>query len=128
MVITSINMFDSKTIQSVWEKGQKVTGYDPTIVRKDPCGAWILRNEYGNTANKYGWEINHVYPESQGGDDNLLNLRPMQWENNRAKGEDYPSYRSAVQADNNENVYIETQYTVNEDLQNKIRQLYMLES
>ncbi len=116
-------MFDEKTIQSVWNKGLIVEGYSPDTFRKDPCGAWILRNEYGKTTN-YGWEIDHIYPQSRGGDDNPLNLRPMQWENNRSKGEDYPNYRSSVKSDNNSNIYIETQYTVHDDLQKIIKTLY----
>jgi hypothetical protein len=119
-------MFDYETIQNVWEKGRIVKDYDPDVVRKDACGAWIIKNEYGNTSNKFGWEIDHVYPETRGGDDNLQNLRPMQWENNRSKSDNYPRYHGVVKANDNTNVNIETQYTVNEDIQNTIRQLYKL--
>jgi 5-methylcytosine-specific restriction endonuclease McrA len=45
--------------------------------------------EYGQTS-KYGWEIDHIKPVSKGGTDDLSNLQPLQWENNRRKGDNYP--------------------------------------
>ena len=75
-------MIDNNKVQQVWEKGIEVDGYDASQIRKDACGAFIVRTHYKNRDSDYGWEIDHVYPESRGGDDRLENLRPMQWENN----------------------------------------------
>lgn len=47
----------------------------------------MLRNKYGATDSEYGWEIDHVVPRSKGGTDLLGNLQPLQWENNRSKGD-----------------------------------------
>ena len=77
--------FDEKTIQAVWEKAQVVSGYDSAKYRKDQCGAWITRNEYGNRGSIYGWEIDHINPQSRDGSDNLSNLRPLQWKNNASR-------------------------------------------
>lgn len=77
--------FTDKQIQEVWEKGKIVSGNDPNVYRKDYCDAWIKRNEYGNRNSNYGWEIDHITPKSNGGDDELSNLRPLQWENNMSK-------------------------------------------
>lgn len=77
--------FSDYTIQKVWEKGQKVTGNAPNVWRKDQCGAWIGKSFYGDRRSKYGWEIDHIKPASQGGGDDLYNLRPLQWENNANK-------------------------------------------
>ena len=71
--------------QKVWEKGKSVPPNDPKVWRKDQCGAWIKRSEHGNRESKFGWEIDHI--DAKGGDD-LSNLRPLQWENNVATGED----------------------------------------
>ena len=119
-------MFDEKTINEVWEKATTVPTFDPNQFRKDACGAWIIRNHYGVQSSAYGWEIDHVYPQSLGGDDNKLNLRAMHWENNRSKGDDYPSYKAVVQSEGNKNVHIENQFTVNADLQRTLSELYIV--
>ena len=76
-------MSESK-VQKVWEKGTKVSGVDDTKWRKDYCKAWIYRHSYGKQSN-YGWDIDHVTPKSKEGSDNLSNLRPLHWENNKSK-------------------------------------------
>lgn len=73
------------TIQRVWEKGTVDSNNSPAEWRKDQCGAWIHRSDYGNRDSDYGWEVDHITPESKGGNDDLSNLRPLQWENNANK-------------------------------------------
>lgn len=79
--------FTDEVVQKIWDKGIIVPGENPALRRKDVCGAWIERNMYGNRDkdNNTGWEIDHVTPESQGGSDNIHNLRPLQWYNNVTK-------------------------------------------
>ena len=77
--------FSEYTVQKVWEKGTVVAGNKPNDWRKDQCGAWIGRSYYGNRNSQYGWEIDHIKPESKGGGDELSNLRPLQWENNAVR-------------------------------------------
>ncbi|PIP15317.1 HNH endonuclease [Candidatus Roizmanbacteria bacterium CG23_combo_of_CG06-09_8_20_14_all_35_49] len=79
--------FSDTIVQQVWEKGYIVNGYDPAYTRKDQCGAWIKRLDYGDRKSQYGWEIDHITPESNGGGDELSNLRPLQWQNNASKQE-----------------------------------------
>ncbi|MBI2842219.1 MAG: HNH endonuclease [Armatimonadetes bacterium] len=74
-------------VQIVWEKGEVIPGYDSSKWRKDRCGAWIARDKYGDRTSAYGWEIDHITPESDGGDSSLSNLRPLQWENNCSKSD-----------------------------------------
>lgn len=73
-----------ETVQKVWEKGTIVSSDQRAVWRKDECGAWVKRPEYGNRDSQYGWEIDHISPT--GGDD-LSNLRPLQWKNNLDKSE-----------------------------------------
>ncbi len=116
--------FSDNDIDLVWNKGRIVPGYDEKVVRKDCCGAWIVRNKYGDRTDDFGWEIDHVYPQSLGGDDNLDNLRPMQWQNNEAKQDDYPTYNSVVKADGIYNIEYSIKHTVNASLQEKLSVLY----
>lgn len=90
--------FDQSTINAVWNKAQIVLGYNANEIRKDLCGAWILKNEYGNTNSQFGWEIDHNNPVSNGGTDDLLNLQPLQWQNNRGKSDNYPDWSCSIKA------------------------------
>ena len=115
---------DENLIKKVWEKAIRVDGFDSDTIRKDCCGALILKTEYGNHNSKFGWEIDHVYPLSRGGNDDILNLRPMQWENNVAKGNSFPVYNCAVKAEGNDNIHEESQFKVNDALMSKLHELY----
>jgi hypothetical protein len=56
-------------------------------MRVDAYGALIWRAGYGNINSKFGWEIGHRRPLTNGAADALDNLQPLQWENNRRNGE-----------------------------------------
>lgn len=79
--------FSDETIQKVWEKGTIAPPNDSAVWRKDHCGAWINRDQYGKRNSDWGWEIDHIKLESDGGSDDLSNLRPLQWENNASRQE-----------------------------------------
>ena len=119
--------YNEELKQIIWEKGIVEPGFDPNLARKDACGAWMLRNQYANIDSDFGWEIDHVYPRALGGTTIEENLRPMQWKNNRSKGDDYPSYTACMRAVNNENEQVDEQYTVNESLQKKLAQIYNIQ-
>lgn len=74
-------------ISQVWNKGQIIPGYPSSVWRHDDCGAVIKWADYGNCNSKFGWEIDHIIPESRDGSDNISNLRPLQWKNNRSKSD-----------------------------------------
>lgn len=77
--------FSEETVQAVWEKASVVPNYDPNKYRKEACEAWIERGSYGDHDSSLGWDIDHIKPQSEGGGDELENLRPLQWENNAAR-------------------------------------------
>lgn len=88
--------FDPAVVEAVWRKAQMVSGNDPAIFRKDACGAWMKRTDYGNANSQYGWEVDHIIPVARGGSDDLSNLQPLQWQNNRHKSDDFPQWSCAV--------------------------------
>lgn len=86
-------------ITAVWQKGAVVPGYDARRFRKDRCGAWMEYDKHGDNApGGNGWEIDHLKPVAKGGTDELGNLQPLQWENNRGKGDDWPNWSCTTKA------------------------------
>ena len=80
-------IYSEKKKNLVWEKGITYPGLDENRFRNDKCGNLMKYDEYGNTLSGYGWEIDHIYPKSKGGTDDINNLQPLYWENNRAKAD-----------------------------------------
>jgi hypothetical protein len=76
--------YDAATIEAVWNKAAPSHEHAP--MRVDAFGALIWREGYGNSSSKFGWEIGHRQPLGKGGGDQLENLEPLQWENNRPNG------------------------------------------
>jgi len=72
------------TIDKVWRKAATIRGRNPETWRKDSEGNVIRYGSYG-TKGEYGWEIDHKNPRSNGGTDNIRNLQPLQWQENRTK-------------------------------------------
>ena len=112
-------------IGRIWETARAIEGIDARMVRKDPCGAWIVKDKFGISDNEFGWEIDHIFPLSMGGDDNLANLRAMHCANARSKGNNYPSYIAAVTADENHNVAIRRVLKVNKARREVLETLYL---
>jgi hypothetical protein len=115
---------DEELIQKVWEKGRVIANYNPDLFRQDVAGAWMIREQYGNTDSMFGWQIDHIYPRALGGTDALFNLRPMQWMNNRSKGDNYPKYLAKVISRDNRNVEEDTPCVVSESTQKEIANHY----
>lgn len=120
--LTIVMNVTQELLLQVWKKAKVEPGFDENMFRKDACGAWIVWDKYGVQDNMYGWEIDHIWPEallklkgvSQDMIDDLANLRPLQHQNNAAKGDDYPSYTAVVTAEGNKNILKEQSLVVNE--------------
>ena len=83
--MTVVDNENEAVINAVWANGRIVSGVDPALRRKDICGAWITRDQYGvMEENSAGWLIDRI-SVSQGAGNEGENHQPMQWENLQAK-------------------------------------------
>lgn len=111
--------FTGEDIEKVWKKGRSVEGYDKNKYRKDACGAWMEKDKYGDENSSLGWEIDHIKPKEMLDGmpaervDNIVNLRPMNWANNRSKSDDYPWYYSARVSLEDKNIKSKRLFRVN---------------
>lgn len=96
--------WSNNQINNVWEKAREASSNDPNIFRKDKCDAWIKKSEHGSIG-KYGWEIDHIKAVANDGGNQLSNLQPLHWKNNRSKadGKDTPVTYCLVKADGTTN-------------------------
>ena len=78
---------------AVWQKGQIIPGRDPAEWRMDIFGSWMRYSERGNLG-AFGWEEDHIDPN---GPDELWNLQPLNWLNNRRKSDKPPSLLSYIE-------------------------------
>lgn len=58
--------------------------------------------------------------------DDMINLRPLQYQNNISKADDYPSYTSAVSSEGDINILYRDKCSVNESIRKQLGNLYKL--
>lgn len=124
--------FTNEQLNKIWEKGIPDPKYKAAFVRKDACGAWMIRGLYGKRDTPFGWEVDHIYPASRLGKldvpqkliDDEDNLRPLNWKNNDSKKDDYPGYHATCKAEDDKNVSCNEEMVVNEIVQSQISELF----
>lgn len=125
---------DEKLKKEVWEKGSPVSDYSPDLVRQDACGAYIIFAEYGKNT-PFGWEIDHIWPKEsllkkgvkESLIDDLKNLRPLQWENNLSKGNDFPSYTAAIIGRDHNYIREQKEFIINIEVRKELCDFFKLE-
>ena len=92
--------YKKSIIDAVWKHGNLIGGtadppVTPNTFRKDCCGAIIDYRQYGKKTHN-GWEIDHKKPTSLGGTDDISNLQPLHWKNNRFKSNHWPDWACKI--------------------------------
>lgn len=103
--------FTEEEIELVWKKAIPQESNNPDVFRKDYAGAWIKKSDYGKDTD-YGWEIDHLRPLTKNGDYAIENLYPLHYKNNRKKGDNYPTWKTAIASDGVNNVEKEQSWKV----------------
>lgn len=128
----AINTEDLNLRKRIWDKAKEVEGYNKDLVRKDACGAWIIYDHYGNQESPFGWQFDHIYPQSKLEEKGIFeelidaefNLRPFNCANNLSKSDDYPDYKAAITSNDEMNLECNEIYTVNENVQKMLAEQY----
>jgi len=115
--------FTNDKIKAVWDKAKKVDGYDTDKYRQDVAGAWMQRDKYGKEED-FGWEVDHMFPESLGGNENTANLQALQWENNRTKADNFPSYMTSVSSEGNKYLKKNQNWKFTDSFITTLKQIY----
>lgn len=81
------NDWTEETKIAVWNNSRVIPNHPSNIYRWDKCDSVIKWSEHGNRDSEHGWEIDHINPVSNGGEDNIENLQPLNWKNNKDKSD-----------------------------------------
>ncbi len=126
--------YTDEELDQIWKKATFSGSKNEEIgFRKDLCGAWIKRNQFGKEGN-YGWEVDHIYPVSKAKADGVSeelyndfrNLQPLHHKNNGAegKGDDYPRFNSKIVSVEVKNIEQSREFTIPKTKQDELEELF----
>ncbi len=81
--------WNDATKLAVWNDCRACPNFSSAEWRYDRYGAPMKWDEYGNRSSEHGWEIAHIVPPLEGGNDDLGNLQALHWSNNAFKSEEH---------------------------------------
>jgi hypothetical protein len=55
-----------RIVDAVWEHGRVMPDADAASWRQDACGAWMMREHFGDADSPFGWKIEKVVPGGPG--------------------------------------------------------------
>jgi hypothetical protein len=68
--------WDQSVKEAVWKKGRINPDYSPDVLRWDEYGHIMMWAKYGRTDSRFGWTIVADKPLTDGGQNDIENLRP----------------------------------------------------
>lgn len=78
--------FSKEQLNKIFSKAKPIKGENLGQRRRDTFGSVIDRAAYGDTNSEFGWDVDHKKSRKKGGSNDLSNLQPLHWKNNRKKG------------------------------------------
>ena len=78
--------YTKSELRAVWKKGRIIPKRKASEWREDALGNYIRFADYGNRDSISGWEVDHIIRVSDGGTNDIRNLRPLQWKANVKRG------------------------------------------
>jgi hypothetical protein len=79
--------YTKQQLDLIWQKAKKIPSLPIDLIRVDDFGSTIAYAAYGDRNSRYGWEVDHILAKSNGGTDDLPNLRPLHYKNNIMKSD-----------------------------------------
>lgn len=76
-----------ETALELWEER-----YGKQLRVKDYSGRWMDKAAYGQQGSKYGWNIDHIRPESLDGGNQKCNLEICTIKTNQEKDDNFPHW------------------------------------
>ncbi|WP_308149389.1 hypothetical protein [Spiroplasma sp. AdecLV25b] len=113
VLATGEMVWSSQQIEEVWNKGEIIPNFNPSLYRKDYAGALMYKNSFLNHVRlnddikSFNWTIIHQKPLSSGGTNTISNLVPLNNTNTISKANNYPKWKTTVTYNGKENVFKE---------------------
>lgn len=109
-VMKNETLWTAQQIEDVWNKGEIISNFNPSLYRKDYAGALMYRNSFLNhvrlndDVKSFNWTIVHQKPLVAGGTNDISNLVPLNNNNAISKGDNYPKWKTTVFYNGKENI------------------------